>query len=49
MNDQLQTRLFGPYFSSFSTHSYCYDLSNEPKSVLKLPHFRFDLYSRTAS
>ena len=49
MNDQLQTRLFGPYFSSFSTHSYCYDLSNELKPVLKLPRFRFDPYSRTAS
>ena len=49
MNDQLQTRLFGPYLSSFSAHSYGYELSNEPKSVLKLPDFRFGPYSRTAS
>ena len=49
MNDQLQTQLFGPYFSSFSAHSYGYELSNEPKSVLKLLGFRFAPYSRTAS
>ena len=49
MNDQLQTQLFGPYFSSFSAHSYCYELSNEPKSVLKLLGFRFDPYCRTGS
>jgi hypothetical protein len=24
MNDRLQTQLFGPYFSSFSTNSYGY-------------------------
>ncbi len=41
MNDQLQTQLSGPYFSSFSAHSYSYELSNEPKSVLKLLDFRF--------
>ena len=49
MNDQLQTRLFGPCFSSFSAHSYGYELSNQPKSVLKLADFRFGPYSRTAS
>jgi len=38
---QLQIRLFGPYLSSFSAHSYGYALSNEPKSDLKLPNFRF--------
>ena len=30
MNDRLQTQLFGPYLSSFSAHSYSYELSNEP-------------------
>jgi hypothetical protein len=49
MNDQLQTQLFGPYFSSFSAHSYSYELSNELKSVLKLLAFRFGPYSRTTS
>jgi hypothetical protein len=49
MNDRLQTQLFGPYSSSFSAHSYCYELSHEPQSVLKLPGFRFGPYSRTAS
>ncbi|RLB67113.1 MAG: hypothetical protein DRH08_04465 [Deltaproteobacteria bacterium] len=49
IHDRLQTQLFGPYFSSFSAHSYCYELSNEPKSVLKLLAFRFDPYCRTAS
>jgi hypothetical protein len=38
---RLQIRLFGPYFSSFSAHSYGYELSNELKSVLKHPNFRF--------
>jgi hypothetical protein len=41
MIDQLQTQLSGPYSSSFSPHSYCYELSNELKSVLKLLAFRF--------
>jgi len=49
MNDQLQTQLSGPDFSSFSAHSYCYELSNELKSVLKLLDFRYGPYSRTAS
>ncbi len=49
MIDQLQSQLSGPYFSSFSTHSYCYELSNELKSVLKLLAFRFAPYSRTGS
>ncbi len=48
MIDQLQTRLFGPYLSSFSAHSSCYDLSNEPKSVLNLPGFRFGPILRQA-
>ena len=39
MNGRLQTQLFGPYFSSFSAHNYCYVLSNEPKSGLKLLGF----------
>ena len=41
---RLQIRLLGPYFSSFSAHSYGYELSNEPKSGLKLPNFRFGPY-----
>ena len=41
MNDRLQTQLFGPYFSSFLPHSYGYEPSNERKSVLKHPNFRF--------
>jgi hypothetical protein len=49
MNGWLQTQLFGPYFSSFSAHSYGYELSNEPKSDLNLLGFRFSPYSRTAS
>ncbi len=49
MNDRLQTQLFGPYLGSFSAHSYGYQLSNEPKSDLKLLGFRFDPYSRTGS
>jgi len=49
MSDRLQTQLFGPYFNSFSAHSYCYELSNESKSVLKLLGFRFGPYSRTTS
>ena len=46
---QLQIRLFGPYFSFFSTNSYGYYSSNEPKSALKLPNFRFGSYSPTDS
>ena len=46
---QLQIRLFGPDLSSFSTHSYGYALSNESKSGLKLPNFRFGPDSPTAS
>ena len=42
MRDRLQTQLFGPYFGSFSAHSYGYELSNDPKSVIKLLDFRFD-------
>ena len=42
---QLQNRLFGPYFSSFLVHSYGYEPSNELKSVLKHPNFRFGPYS----
>ncbi len=37
------------YKPSFSAHSYGYELSNEPKSVLKLLDFRFGPYCRTAS
>ncbi len=46
---RLQIRLFGPYFNSFSIHSYGYEPSNELKSVLKHPNFRFDPYSPTVS
>ena len=49
MIDQLQTQLFGPYFSSFSAHNYSYELSNEPKSVLKLLAIRFGPYYRKAT
>ena len=41
MRDRLQTQLFGPYFGSFLAHSYGYELSNDPKSVLKLLDFPF--------
>jgi len=43
----LQIRLFGPYFSSFSTNSYGYYSSKEPKSVLKRSNFRFSPDSPT--
>jgi hypothetical protein len=46
---RLQIRLLGPYFGSFSAHSYDYELSNEPNSGLKLPNFRFGPYSPTPS
>jgi hypothetical protein len=46
---RLQIRLFGPYFSSFSAYSYGYEPSNELKSVLKHPNFRFDPNSPTDS
>jgi hypothetical protein len=49
MNARLQVWLFGPYFSSFSAHSYGYELLNELKSDLKLPDFRFGPYSQTGS
>ena len=49
MNDQLQAQLSGPYFSSFLAHNYSYELSNEPKFVLKLLGFRFGPHSRSAS
>ncbi len=49
MNARLQTQLFDPYFSFYSAYSYGYELSNEPKSVLKLPGFRFGPYSQTGS
>ena len=41
MKDRLQTQLFGPYFGSFSAHSYGYELSSDPKSVRNLLDFRF--------
>ncbi len=47
--NQLQIRLFGPYFSSFLVHSYGYEPANELKSVLKHPNFRFGPYSPTVS
>ncbi len=47
--NRLQIRLFGPDFSSFSAHSFGYELSNEPKSGLKHPNFRFGPNSPTAS
>ena len=37
----LQIHLFGPDFSFFSTNSYGYYSSNEPKSDLKRLNFRF--------
>ncbi len=40
MRDRLQTQLFGSYFGSFSAHSYGYELSNDPKSVLLNPKGR---------
>ena len=46
---RLQIRLFGPYFSSFLIHSYNYEPSNELKSVLKHPNFRFGPHSPTDS
>jgi len=46
---RLQSRLCGPYFSSFLAHSYCYEPSNELKSVLKHSNFRFGPYSPTDS
>jgi hypothetical protein len=46
---RLQIRLFGPYFSSFSVHSYGYEPSKELKSVHKHPNFRFGPYSPTVS
>ena len=49
MIDQLQSQLFGPYLSSFSAHSHCYELSNELKSALKLLTFRYGPYFRTDS
>ena len=42
MRARLQSQLFGQYFGSFSAHSYGYELSNDPKPVLKLLDFRFD-------
>jgi hypothetical protein len=48
MNDQLQTELFGPYFSSFLAHSYSHELSNDPKPVLKHLNFHIGPYYRTA-
>ena len=42
---RLQIRLLGPYFSSFLIHSYNYEPSNELKSVLKHPNFRFGPHS----
>ena len=40
MRDRLQTLRFGPYFGSFSAHSYGYERSNDPKSVRKPLDFR---------
>ena len=45
----LQIRLIGPDLSSFSAHSHSYELSNELKSVLNLPNFRFGPYSPTVT
>ncbi len=45
----LQIRLFGPVFSSFWPHSYGYEPTNELKTVLKPPNFRFTPYRPTAS
>ena len=47
--NRLQIQLFGPYFSSFLTHSYGYEPANELKSVFNDPNFRFDPYSPTGS
>jgi len=44
----LQIRLFGPLLSSFLPHSYGYEPTNELKTVLKPPNFRFSPYSQTA-
>ncbi len=49
MNVRQQNQLFVLYISSFSAHSYGYELSNEPKAALKLPGFCFAPYSRTGS
>ena len=43
----LQIRLYGSDFSSFSTNSYGYYSSNEPKSDHKQPNFRFSPNSPT--
>jgi len=45
----LQIRLFGPLLSSFLPHSYGYEPTNELKTVLKPPNFRFSPYSQTVS
>jgi putative membrane protein len=47
--NRLQIRLFGPYFRSFSAPSYDYEPSNELKSFLKHPNFRFGPDSPTDS
>ncbi len=44
----LQTRVVGPYSSSFLPHSYGYESATELKSVLNHPDFRFSSYSPTA-
>ena len=46
---RLQIRLFGTDLSSFSAHSYGYELSNDPKSALNLPNFRYGPYNPTGS
>jgi len=45
----LQIRLFVPFFSSFLPHSYGYEPTNELKTVLKPPNFRFSPSSPTTS
>lgn len=49
MHDLLQTRQVGSYSRYLSAHSYGYELSDEPKAVLKRLDFRCGPYSRTAS
>lgn len=46
---RLQIMLFGAYFQLRSVHSYGYEPSNAPKSVLKHPNFRFGPYRPTGS
>ncbi len=43
----LQIRLFGPYFSSFSTNSYGYYSQMSQNLVSNIPNFRFSPDSPT--